>query len=235
MGQLNLVSHRMENMEIQIQALSGTFTVSIGLSDTILDLKKKIDEEEGLEPERQALYYKGYLINDDTVSVGDLIQLGGGNTFSLVLPTAGVVQNIKGDRQLHLITGSQQDFKTHLIPKNETKRYDLPSKKFGIVYNKEGSDVGTRVFHVEKFKVKEKGTIDIETVERDGTLSFKVTLLDEKNLDGPGKELMGVIDTYDERNIRHEDGLTTGVKVAKILGHLGSFIGGIGTIIFGLL
>ena len=92
----------MENMEIQIQALSGkfviispinlttlhlsgTFTVSVGLSDTILDLKKKIDEEEGLEPERQALYYKGYLINDDTVSVGDLTQLGGegGNTLLL--------------------------------------------------------------------------------------------------------------------------------------------------------
>jgi len=231
-SQSTIASHRLDKMEIQIQTLSGNFNVSISHTDTILDLKKKIDEAEGMEPEEQTLSLKGYIINDDNVPVSELTQLGGGNIFSLALPAAGATRSIISDRQLHLITGSQQDFKTHLIPKNETKRYNLPSKKFGIVFNKEGSDVGTRVFHVEKFKVKEKGTIDIKTVERDGTLSFKVTLLDEENLDGPGQELMGVIDTYDERNIRHEDGLTTGVKVAKILGHLGSFIGGVGAIVF---
>ena len=205
---------------------SGNFIVSIAVSSTILDLKKKIDEEEGFEPERQALYYMGYLIDDHTISVSDLTQLGG-NTFSLVLPTAGSGQNIISDRQLFLITGSQHNFKTLLMPKNETKTYELSSKKFGIIYKKEGS-----LFHVEKFKVKGEGIIDIKTVDKDGTLTYKVTQKNEKNED---EELMGVIDTYDESKNRQEDGLSRAGQVAKILGALGAvgnFIVGVGKLVF---
>merc|ERR1719427_983542 len=200
-------------MDINIESLAGisfilvsftfvlfsvNFVVSVDNSATILDLKKKIKETQGIDPERQTLYYKGYLINDDEVALTDL----GGNTLSLVLPTAGDVKEIRSDRQLTLVIGSKQDFGTLSMARNQTSRYKLSSKQFGIVHNTEGSEVGKRVYRVEVFKVKKEGFIDIKTAENDDTVSYTVTLLSEENLDEPGTELKGVIEIYDEAKQR---------------------------------
>ena len=176
------------------------------------------------------MYYQGCLINDDTVPVADLTQLAG-KSFSLVLPPLGRPLEIVSDRQLHLITGSRHNFKTLLIPKNQTKRFALSSKKFGIIHNMEGSEISKRVYHVEVFEVKEEGTIDIKTVDNDGTLSYEVTLLNENDQEGPGKELKGVVDTYDEtKNI---DKLSQIGNVGTFIGGVGRFIGGIADLVFG--
>merc|ERR1712133_3493 len=135
-------------MDIQIHALSGDFSVSIDYSDRIVELKKRIKEDQALEPENQALYYKGFLIDEDDVPVSDLTKLGG-NIFSLKLSTAGRKQGIKSDRQLHLVVGSRQDFETLLVPMNETSTFKLSSKQFGIVYNPEGSETGKRIYHAK--------------------------------------------------------------------------------------
>ena len=115
---------------------SGDFSVSIDHSDRIVELKKKIKEDQALEPENQALYYKGFLIDEDDVPVSDLTNLGG-KIFSLKLSTAGKKQGIRSDRQLHLVVGSRHDFETLLVPMNKTTTFELSSKQFGIVYNTE--------------------------------------------------------------------------------------------------
>jgi len=221
-SQSTIASHRLDKMEIQIQTLSGNFNVSIGHSDTILDLKKKIEEAEGMEPELQTLSLMGYIIDDDNVPVSELTQLGG-NTFSLLLPKAGAPRRITSDRQLYIVTGNRNDFSTLLIHENETKAYKLRSKRFGIIYEdgSGGSEHGTRVFNVEVFKMTEKGNIEIKTKDKGNTFSYEVFLLDEKNPNGPGKLLTGVNDTYDEN--KQKDVWSKAGKIAKILGNAGTF------------
>ena len=112
--------------------------ITINVGDTIGDLKKKIEEEEGLDQEGQSLYFKGFLIDEDSVPVSDLTKHGA-NTFSLTLPTlSGQKQEILGDSQLHLVVGSRHDFETRLVPKNDTSTFKLVSQKFGISTTKRG-------------------------------------------------------------------------------------------------
>ena len=203
--------------------------------DTILDLKDKIDEEGGADPARQSLYYKGYLINEDDTIVEDLVGLGE-KTFILVLPKAGKSREITSDREKFLITGSHQNFQSNWIPKNKrTTRISLISKKFGIVYNTESNAIGKRVYHVEVFEINEKGSIDIKTVSNEGEeKQYKVTMIDDKNPDDPGKELKGVMKTYDEsEQVSTTPMLTRMETVSKIFGNVGRFISAIGDLVFG--
>jgi len=214
-------------MDINIHALSGDFMITISGGDTIGDLKKKIEEEEGLDQEGQSLYFKGFLIDEDSVPVSDLTKLGA-NTFSLTLPTlSGQNQEILADSQLHLVVGSRHDFETLLVPKNRTSTFKLVSQKFGIIYHEEGSE-GKRIFRAEVFKIKDKGTINVKTSDRDDDiLSYKVTL------DGSEEELKGVLKSYEESKNKQEDNLSTAQKISKIVANVGKGIAAIGGLVFG--
>lgn len=218
-------------MELQIQSVAESFTLTLDSLDTILELKNKIDEKAGADPARQSLYYKGYLINEDDTIVEDLVGLGE-KTFILVLPKAGNIKEITSDTEKFLITGSRQNFQTNWILENQTMRIKLISKKFGIVYNTEGDEIGKRVYHVEVFEVNEKGSIDIKTVSNEGEKEqYKVTMIDDKNPDEPGKELKGVMKTYNEsEQVPPPPMLTRMETVSKIAGR---FISAIGIIVFG--
>ena len=102
----------------------------------------------------------------------------GGKTFILVLPKAGRSREITSDREKFLITGSRRNFQVNLIPKNKSIRVNLVSKKFGIVYNTEGNEVGKRVYFVEVFEITGKGSIDITTIsDEKGTEDYKEGLI----------------------------------------------------------
>ena len=214
-------------IKLVIVIFSGDFMITINVGDTIGDLKKKIEEEEGLDQEGQSLYFKGFLIDEDSVPVSDLTKLGA-NTFSLTLPTlSGQNQEILADSQLHLVVGSRHDFETLLVPKNQTSTFKLVSKKFGIIYHEEGSE-GKRIFRAEVFKIKDKGTINVKTSDRDDDiLSYKVTL------DGSEEELKGVLKSYDESKNKQEDNLTKAKNYSKVVANVGKFIAAIGALVFG--
>ena len=215
-------------IKLVIVIFSGDFIITISGGDTIGDLKKKIEEEEGLDQEGQSLYFKGFLIDEDSVSVSDLTKLGA-NTFSLTLPTlSGQNQEISADSQLHLVVGSRHDFETRLVPKNQTSTFKLVSQKFGIIYHKEGSEIGKRIFHANVFKIKEEGTIHVKTLVKDGGISsYKVTL---QNSDGSEEELVGVLKSYDESKNKQEDNWNRAEIASRIVGR---GIGAIGALVFG--
>jgi hypothetical protein len=123
----------------------------------------------------------------------------GGKTFILVLPKASTAstaftsisastafaafslptaREITSDREKFLITGNRRNFHVNLIPKNKSIKVNLVSKKFGIVYNTEGNEVGKRVYFVEVFEITGKGSIDITTVsDEQGTEDYKGVLI----------------------------------------------------------
>eukprot|EP00092_Neocalanus_flemingeri_P015194 GFUD01016412.1.p1 GENE.GFUD01016412.1~~GFUD01016412.1.p1 ORF type:complete len:237 (+),score=49.72 GFUD01016412.1:81-791(+) len=217
-------------MNVQVQLSAGNFSVSIKDSATVWDLKQKIEEEQGVGPERQSLYFNAYPIDSDNVSVKDLVSLVG--TFTLVLPTAAKKRKIVSDTEVFLIFGSRRDFKTLSLRKNKTDTITLSSSKFGVVYKTEGTDMEKKVYNAEVFEIKDKGIISVKTEDREGSLIFTVTLLDEKDPEKPGKVLEGILKSYDESKNTQETSMDKASKASKVLANIGKFIGVIGGLVF---
>ena len=72
---------------------------------TLLDLKNYLDEDEiGVKPERQRLYYMGYEVTDDSLQINDIFSSFGKNIFSLIL-TKAKANPIELPNQRFLIIG----------------------------------------------------------------------------------------------------------------------------------
>ena len=217
-----------------MQSVAGQIFVKCNSTDTILHLKKKIEEEEGVEAESQSLYYLGYLITDDSIVVEDVIkEAKGGTYFNVVFPKAGKPREVTSDRERTLITGSRNKFQTILLKKNKTGQFKPKTKIFGsgqtfvIVYNTTGA-----VHHALVYEVKVKGTIVIKTEEEeDGSLDFKVTIVNGEEI----VELKGLLHEYDEsKNTQKEETmLGRAERVGKFLGNIGRFGNFIADLVFG--
>ena len=94
--------HILEGPEVNC----GDFECDLDQPDpTLLDLKTYLDEDEiGVLPERQRLFYMGYEITDDNLKINDIVGSFGTNNFSLIL-TKAKESPIKLPNQRFLITG----------------------------------------------------------------------------------------------------------------------------------
>merc|ERR1711892_1261242 len=95
----------------------------------------------------------------------------------------------------------------------------LPSKTFGLVYHDEGSEPGTRKYHVERYAVKEAE--NFEFITTDGSIEV---LADKEKLE------MEDITVYDERRSKTVWGRT--MQGSKVACNIGKFLGGIASIVF---
>merc|ERR1712183_506793 len=59
----------------------GILSVEYGPNDSLLDIKNKLEELQGVPPSRQEIYCKGFLIDEDTVPVKDLVEMTGNSFF----------------------------------------------------------------------------------------------------------------------------------------------------------
>lgn len=158
-------------MMVHIEETSGNFDVQIGPSETVGDLKNKIEEDEGFQPSRQDLYLKGIFLVDDTVLVEELVREFG-DVFTLLLPQAGK-RNFSSDEEVGevflWIGESRTNFETLRFGSKQQQDFDLKagkmlskSDKFGIVTHTKGEE-GSQTYTVDSYKVREskKGTIKL--------------------------------------------------------------------------
>jgi len=225
-------------MIIQVQSGAGEFNLTVVSTDTILDLKKKIEEEEGVGAERQSLYYLGYMITDDRILIEELIkEAQGGTSFNVVFPKAGKPRAVTSDREITLITGSRNKFQTLLLKKKKTMQFKPKKTKifssgqtFAIVYNTTGTVIGNRILHALVYEVNVEGTIVIKTEEdEDGSLNFTVTIVNGEEI---VQELQGMLHEYDETKNTQEEGtmLDRAERVGTFLRNIarvGDFIAGL--------
>ena len=95
-----------ESIALYNKSFSGDFECDLDQPDpTLLDLKNYLDEDEiGVLPERQRIFYMGYEITDDNLKINDIVGTFGANNFSLIL-TKAKESPIKLPNQRFLITG----------------------------------------------------------------------------------------------------------------------------------
>ena len=136
-------------MEVKIKLIHETdiLTYNIDPKSTILNLKEKIDDEEGLEIDRQRLFYNFVLLSDETV----LEELDDA-TFYLSLPTAGAHKvKIESSQETFIIVGTTSNFKIFPILPNVCET--IKAGKFAVVRNQENQENGL-VYYARRYTVK---------------------------------------------------------------------------------
>ena len=87
---METLTSRMKLNTINAKAVifSGVTSVSLDPSDnpTIKDLKQKLHERKRFPPERQKIYVDGYLLDDNSIGLNELVQKEG--RFAVIMPSA---------------------------------------------------------------------------------------------------------------------------------------------------
>ena len=174
----------------------------------------------------------GTPIREENVLVADFFNLGN-PIFEMVETFLGEAARqqkdhprwIKSERSAHLITGQPRHFQYLRILPNRSIKFKPKYKKFGVVYEKEGYEIGKRLLHVEVYDIKKEGKIELrgckkeEGKEEEGKI--RVFLINETNK--VEEELEGVIQTFDESINNQGETLPQRIK---------SFIGALGGLVF---
>merc|ERR1711936_1352905 len=215
-------------MEIVVQIDADNLNLKISPSTTIRDLKKLIEEEINIVPERQTLYLLGYKISDEELRVENLLMNMGTDKLpplTLVLPKAGKHQFFS-EREVFIITGTRRNFQSKLLKKQTTQKMKLSSplfsrdESFAIVYPIEGDEPGNKRFHASKYTIRDRnGCIKI----RETADAFRVLLVpnvEDTDNDDDAEELVGETKVYNEaENINLGNVLNTVARGAEFVGN----------------
>ena len=148
---MTLISYQCENkMEVKIKLIHETDILSYNLDpkSTILNLKEKILEEEGLEIDRQRLFYNFVLLSDETI----LEEFSADATFYLSLPTAGAHKiKIESSQETFILVGTTSNFKIFPILPNICET--IKAGKFAVVRNQEDQENGL-VYFARRYIIK---------------------------------------------------------------------------------
>merc|ERR1712183_668328 len=132
----------MKSLQI-ISSEGDDFTIDVEPSCTILELQELIDEEIGVGPSRQKLFYFGYPLTEEDTKIQDFLSVS--NTFTVVLPEEGAKKDRTGcfpgrapteiisNKERFLITGGRRNFQAILLQANEQEWIKLKSRRFGVV------------------------------------------------------------------------------------------------------
>ena len=131
------------------------------MTDTVLDLKKKIETIEGLDPRDQNLYLKGYLLNEDNLVLSEFLHDEA--ELVLVLPQARDEDQVN-HQDVWVASGEKHDCKLKLVQReNSLNKPD--SEVFGLVRMISGHNPGSRKYKLEKFSVRNKHDVLIRVTD----------------------------------------------------------------------
>ena len=137
-------------MEVKIKLIHEKDILSFTFDpkSTILDVKEKILDEEGLEIHRQRLFYNFVLLSDDTI----LEEFSDDPTFFLSLPTAGAHKvKIESSQETFILVGNTSNFQVFPLLPNISET--IKAGKFAVVRNQEDQENGL-VYFARKYIVK---------------------------------------------------------------------------------
>jgi len=81
-------------MQIFVKIPTGkTITLDVDSSDTLADLKLKIEDKEGFAPETQQLTFNNQVLSDDDKSLNDYSILAGSTLYFLAHPTPAPINS----------------------------------------------------------------------------------------------------------------------------------------------
>ena len=187
-------------------------------TDTVLDLKKMYEEEEGIVPEHQTYFCGPVPVESDEILLSSLIEVFG-NTFDVKLTKAAMMQT---DKDVMIVFGpSRHKFQKIYLRPGGSKNIKFKKGKFGIVTHT--ATVGEdNIYTVDRYKLLNDAeqTIKLKS-EGDATVAFIVTN------DGEEERLMPETMEYKVGNPPMER-----VKdVVRIGANIGQVISAVGTIL----
>merc|ERR1711892_461067 len=220
MGTSELVSIRQAllNMEITVQKGDKKEVYRCAPSDTLLSLKEKINENEGIQPSHQNLFHLGYWLNEPSVLLGDFLQ--DGDEIILDLSRAATKDFVNNAQSVvWLVNGTKHKFKTHLLMKRAKIPIKLDSGIFGIVYHTDGSVQGERKYQVLRYNVATFAKVELKTIDGGVQVVLHGNILKPQDST-----------EYDER--RSKTKLAVVKECSKIAADIGSFVQGITALVF---
>jgi hypothetical protein len=193
---------------------SGVTSVSLDPSDnpTIKDLKQKLYEKKRKAPERQQIYVDGYLLNDDSIGLNELLEISGG--FTVIMPSAQQSQ-----ATTKWITNSKNLHPKHVSNKKPAR---VNADRFRIYNCVDDPAIGQRTFNIIRYNVQNPGKITIEV--QDGKV--KVLYVEEGAEKDEKKELEGEVKVYDESKISTESSQYKKLDIVENISNLKQAVSG---------
>ena len=189
-------------------------------SDTLLSLKEKINENEGIQPSHQNLFNQGYWLSEPSVLLGDFLQ--DGDELILDLSRAATKDFMNNALSVvWLVNGTKHKFKIHLLMKRAKIPIKLDSETFGIVYHTDETVPGERKYQVRRYKVANFTKVELQT-NTDG----KVQVVLFGNILPPQD-----CSEYDEA--RSKTNMERVKECVTMAAPIGSFVQGITALVFG--
>ena len=161
-----------DKMEVRIKLYleNETLTLDCDPKDSIADLKEKIFEEDGCEPDRQRLFYKFILVSNDSI-----LEEFPEPEFYLNLPTAGARKiKIESSQETFILIGNTSNFKC--LPLLPNIPEVIKAGKFAIVRNQED-----KLYYARKYKIDQDCKINCKS---DGKVYMILENGTETELDG---------------------------------------------------
>merc|ERR1712106_1095398 len=207
------------DMEITVHKGDKAEVYRCDPSDTLLSLKEKIDENEGIQPSHQNLFQLGYWLSEPSVLLGDFLQ--DGDELVLDLSRAATKDFMNNSLSLvWLVNGTKHKFKTHLLEKRAKIPIKLDKETFGIVYHTDGTVPGERKYQVYRYNVANFAKVELQTI--DG----KVQVVLFGNVLPPQDS-----SEYDEA--RSKTNMERVKECVTMAAPIGSFVQGITALVFG--
>ena len=191
---------------------------------TLLDLKREFEKQEGIEPARQRFFCGPFELEDDDLTLADLLELNN-NTLDVVIPEAADPDpeaEVEADHDVWIVLGpSRNIFKRIRIAADDTKTLTLEKGKLGIVTHTNVDAKNRNVYTVDRYKFREEEIKVVLKVEGDHTVVYKKVTDDQKVLLTAEKSVEYKAMT------RFERGMERARPVGEFLGNIGRFFEGV--------